>query len=230
MGRDRLALILFAGTISIQACGAGAGTAPSSSKKAVAGDLQVTCNASPTLRCTAFLDGEGDVTAQSHWAAAESFRLAMAVPFTAPSTAVDFPVPGTPRVLRPQNVYIRAEYDSPVSGFRRNIALLAYALSSDGTATPLTSIQGLAFNGPIGGTALGGVTVEIIDGEGAGKQALTSDANGSYMIEFLHLNAPFTVRASKVGYVSDVKAIPPITGGPYLLTQTSIHFSLSPAQ
>jgi hypothetical protein len=167
--------------------------------------LLVVCLTTPTLTCSASLYGEGDVTAKATWSAADSFRLALDVPVTA-SSAVAFPSPGVPTALRAQNVYIRADYTSPRWGHVRSIAPHAYALDPGGLAVPLAYLSGDVFTGGIPGNGVvGGATVEIIDGEGTGKQAVTRDDNGSYLIEFLRLNLPFTARASKSGYSTDVR-------------------------
>jgi len=61
-----------------------------------------------------------------------------------------------------------------------------------------------------GNTQPAGVTVEIIDGEDAGKRVVSREDNGFYMIEFVRLNQPFAMRASKTGYFPLVKAHPGI--------------------
>jgi hypothetical protein len=126
-----------------------------------------------------------------------------------------------PRVLRPQNVYIRADYVSPLWGSSRNIAPHAYAVETGGAAVPLAYVSG--------DTQPVGVTVEIIDGEDVGKRAVSREDNGFYMIEFVRLNQPFTMRASKTGYLPLVKAHPGIVddslGYP---SNTAVHFSLTP--
>ncbi len=191
--------------------------------------LLVVCHTTPTLTCSASLYGEGDVTAKATWSAADSFRLAMDVPVTA-SSAVVFKSPGVPTVLRAQNVYIRADYNSPRYGHLRNIAPHAYALDPGGLAVPLAYVTGVVFTGGIPGNGVvGGATVEIIDGEGTGKQDVTLDANGGYMIEFLRLDHPFTARASKPGYSSDVRQntgiVDDANGYP---SNTSLAFSIDP--
>lgn len=70
---------------------------------------------------------------------------------------------------------------------------------------------------------IGGAAVEIIEGEGQGKRALTLEANGHYMSEFLRLNVPLTVRVSKVGYTAEVK-----TQTGFLDRFPHINFNLSP--
>ena len=180
------------------------------------------------LRCTASLYGDGDVTALSQWSAAESFRVATSAPFIV-STAVDFPTPGVPRALSAADVYICADYVSPTWGRMHDIAPHAYRVAPSAPAVPLSHVSGSAYVGAIGGTTLGGVTVEIIDGEGAGRRGVTLDGNGFYMIEFLRLNSPFTARATRTGYASDVKTHPGIAddslGYP---VNRYLYFSLTP--
>jgi hypothetical protein len=202
---------------------AGCGTSPTAPSVPVGRSspppIEIDCQATPQLRCTANLFGEGDVTSGAMWSAAESMRLALDVPVTA-STAVEFPSPGVIRVVRDQNVYIRADYVSPRWGKMRNIAPHAFAVQPGGVATPLSAVSG--------DTQLAGVTVEIVDGEGLGKRA-ESLVNGFYMIEFLRLNRPFTARASKPGYRPQTKTHPGIvddaTGHP---SNAYLHFTLSP--
>jgi hypothetical protein len=224
----RFALLVLAGAAAAYACGSGSPASPTgSAKPEPPPSLQVACVDQPSLRCTAFVFGDGDVTAVSRWSAADSFRLALDVPVTA-ATTVDFPTPGAPRTLSPGNVYIRADYASPKWGLMRSIAPHAYRVAPSAAAVPLAYITGQTFVSSIGGIPLGGVSVEIVDGEGAGRRALTLEANGSYMIEFLRLNSPFTARASKPGYSSEVKSHPGIVddslGFP---SNTALHFSLT---
>jgi hypothetical protein len=221
--------MVLLGVAAGHACGTGSPASPTASPKPqTPPSLQISCVDQPSLRCTAFVFGEGDVTALSRWSAAESFRLAMDVPVTA-TTAVDFPTPGVPRSLRQDNVYVRADYTSPTWGQMRSIAPHAYRVEPSAPAVPLAYITGQTYAGSIGGALLGGVTVEIIDGERAGVRAVTLEANGFYMIEFFRLNAPFTARASKPGYSSDVKShsgmVDDSLGYP---SNTALHFSLTP--
>jgi hypothetical protein len=121
--------------------------------------------------------------------------------------------------LRPESVYIRADYVSPRWGRSRNIAPHAYAVKMSGAAVPLAYVSG--------NTQPTGVTVEIIDGD-AGKRAVSRDDNGFYMIEFVRLNQPFTMRASKAGCLPLVKAHPGIVddslGYP---SNSTVHLSLT---
>jgi hypothetical protein len=156
----------------------------------------------------------------------------MDLPVT-PSSAVVFSAPGVPTAVSARNVYIRADYTSPrwPGGFR-SIAPHAYALSPDGGATPLAYISGTVFAGPPapGSPLVGDATVAIVSGEGAGTSQVTRE-NGSYMIEFLRLGTPFTIRASKAGYSSDTREHPGIVddslGYP---SNTAIHFDIEPVR
>jgi hypothetical protein len=228
MARRRSALIVLAGAAAAYACGGGSPASPTGSPKPQGPPpLRVACVDQPWLRCTASVFGEGDVTAVSRWSAADSFRLAMDVPVTAAAT-VDFPTPGVPRALSPANVYIRADYTSPKWGRMRSIAPHAYGVAPSAAAVPLAYIDGQVFVGSIGGVPLGGAAVEIVDGEGAGRRALTLEANGSYMIEFLRLNLPFTARVSKPGYSSEVKSHPGIVDNSLRYpSNIALHFSLT---
>jgi hypothetical protein len=206
---------------ALAACG-GSPVSPSSGKPPSPPWVVVTCTASATLRCSASVYGEGDITASATWSAAEAFLPAMDVPLPS-SSAVVFPTPGLVQVLRPQNVYIRADYLSPTWGHLRSIAPHAYGLDPAEPPVPLAYLSGT--------TVPGGVTVEIIEGEDTGRKDVSREDNGFYMIEFLRLGSPFTVRASKAGYAPEVKTHPGIvdgvTGYP---TNSSLHFSLSPLQ
>jgi hypothetical protein len=63
-----------------------------------------------------------------------------------------------------------------------------------------------------------------------GNRAVTLD-NGSYFFEFLKLGAPFAARASKPGYVTDVKTHPGVVDDPTgYPSNSSLHFSLAPLQ
>lgn len=189
--------------------------------------LTVRCAVAPAFSCTANVYGEGDVTAAADWSAADTVRFAWDVPVT-PSSAVDFPSPGTPRVHREENVYIRADYVSSKWGIMRGYSPYGYAVRPGAASVPLAYLSGFARTE---GTELGGVTVEIIEGEGLGKRAVTRADNSSYMIEFLRVNAPFTVRASKPGYSSDTKVHSGIVEAPYGYPENNtLHFRLIPVQ
>lgn len=206
---------------ALTACG-GSPVVPSSPKPEWPPSLVVKCTVAVTLRCSASLYQEGDVTESATWSAAEAFSPAMDVPLPS-SSAVVFPTPGVVQVLRPQNVYVRADYLSPRWGHVRSIASHAYGLHPGRPAVPLAYLAG--------GTGPGGVTVEIIEGEDTGRKRVSRDDNGSYMIEFLRLGAPFTVRASRAGYVPEVKTHPGIVddvlGYP---SNSTVYFTLSPLQ
>ena len=109
----------------------------------------------------------------------------------------------------------------------RSIAPYAYRVAPSAPAVPLAYIAGQTFVGSIGGVTIGGVAVEIVDGEGAGSRAVTLDANGFYMIEFLRLDLPFTARASRPGYSSDLKSHPGIVDDGGFPSNRALHFSLT---
>lgn len=196
----------------LAACGSGS-TAPSGfGKQPSPPSLGVACAPGPPLACTASFAGDGDVTALASWSAADSFALAMDLPVT-PSDAVVFRAPGVPTATRAGNVYLRADYTSPHwAGYHsRNIAPHAYAMTPGGSAEPLAYLSGNVFAATPapGAPVVGGATVTIVSGEGAGRSTKTLD-NGAYWFEFVHLGRPFTIRASKDGYVSDTRDHPGI--------------------
>jgi hypothetical protein len=215
MVRRAAAILVFVGLV--WGCGESP-TTPSSSKPSFV-PLNVSCVTSPSFRCTAFRFGEGDVTARVSWSAADSSRLAMDAPVTR-SSVVDFPTPGVPRILQPGAVYIRADYLTQDSGPIRDVAPNSYLVTPGEASVPAASISGAT-------TGVGGATIEIIDGEGAGRRTVSREDNAYFTIEFLRLGAPFTIRASKDGYIPDVQTHPGIvnsaSGFP---TNTTIHFSL----
>jgi hypothetical protein len=88
----------------------------------------------------------------------------------------------------------------PQWGRMNSLALYSYAVEPSGHAEPLGDVVGFAFQAGTTET-IGSTDVEIIQGEGQGKHTVTLDANGSYMLEFLHLSKPFSIRASKKGYL-----------------------------
>jgi hypothetical protein len=83
------------------------------------------------------------------------------------------------------------------------VAPHAYALDPSGAAVPLTYQGSAVYTGGIPVPEAAGVLVtaavaEILDGEDAGKKCETGSTGGC-TFDFLHLNAPFTARASKPG-------------------------------
>ena len=207
--------------IGIAGCGSGPSGPSVPVGRGAQPPIEIDCQVTSQLQCTASVFGEGDVTSAATWSAAESMSLALDVPVTA-STAVEFPSPGVARPLRAQNVYIRADYLSPRWGRMWNVAPHAFAVQPGSATMPLSYVGGE--------TQLAGVTVEIIDGEGVGKRA-ESLVNGFYRIQFLRLNRPFTARASKPGYGPEIKTHTGIvddpTGHP---SNAYLHFTLSPVQ
>ncbi len=165
--------------------------------------MTLACVTSPALTCTATVLGPGDVTPTATWSAVESLAAAED-PAVNPSSAVVFLTPGVPTALRTANVYIRADYNSRwgTHSFRFSAP---YQLTPGGDVIPLALFPVLVLSGPCVAApcdAVGGATVEIIEGEGVGKSATTTSYGGSAVLEFLHLHLPFTVRASKSGYAS----------------------------
>jgi hypothetical protein len=188
--------------------------------------IQVRCDVNPTLACTATVLGEGDVTARAARSAADSFSAIGDQPVRS-TNAVVFRTPGVPTVTAPHEFYIRADCDAPY-GQTSDVAAHAFSLTPDGSAVPLAYVAGSVRSAAVG--ALAGATVEIVSGEGQGKTSLTIE-NGAYMIEFLRLGRPFTVRASKAGYTSETRTIPGVvddaSGYP---SNASIDFDLEPSK
>lgn len=192
------------------ACHQSTPVAPSSTPRTQPLSLKIDCVEQLTLRCSASVYAQGDATAAARWSAADSFREAADVP-QPHSSAVEFTAPGVVRVLRRQNIYIRADYTLSDSGSTiRNIAPHAYAVTPSEPPERLAYVTGFTYADSIGGRLLGGVTLDITSGEGAGIHVATREDNASYMIEFLHLNVPFTIRATKSCYSPDVRSHPGI--------------------
>jgi hypothetical protein len=157
----------------------------------------------------------------------------MSVPYTEATSAVLFHSPGTPTALRALNVYIRADYSGGACGDMHALGSFAYALSPGGDAVALSYVDFSVFAGGLPtpgrpGVYLAGAVVEVLDGVDAGQHCETV-ANGSCSLDFLHLNAPFTVRASKAGYSTDVRVHPGISvGAEGFPEHRSLSFSIDP--
>jgi hypothetical protein len=111
----------------------------------------------------------------------------------------------------------------------RGIVPHAYAVDPVLPPVRLSYLSGETFIESIGGATLGGVAIEIIDGEGMGTQVVSRDDNAFYMIEFLRLNAPFTARASKPGYSPSVRTHSGIVDDSHGYPSNNVlHFALTP--
>jgi hypothetical protein len=168
--------------------------------------LKITCITASELRCSAvYYPGGTDVTAQAQWSAADSFTLAMDTLLT-PSSAVTFKTPGVATALVAANVWIRADYVISYGAPIRNIEPHAFAVAPGRAAVPLAYLSGTVSNGGVPGSGpVGDATVEIIAGAGAGRRTTTLSSNGAYWFDFMPMNTPFTVMASKAGFNSDTR-------------------------
>jgi hypothetical protein len=151
-----------------------------------------------------------------------------------PSDAVEFSPAGLVTATRAANIYVRADYVSPVWGTRANHTVLAYAVAPGASPVLLAELMITATLGDRG--AFGdhsGIRAEIVAGEGQGRSCVTI-ANGFCGIEFLRLDRPFSVRVSRPGYKSDTQDRPGITlveaGGVSFPSGQSVFFTLSPQQ
>jgi hypothetical protein len=180
--------------------------------------LKISCAIDPlSVRCAASVFGVGDVTSQTRWWASEQFV------FPTESTDVIFFGAGLVTALQPADVYIRGEYRTAGGGTLTALAPHSYHMVPGQTPVPLAYLTGQV-NVP----GLGGATVEIVDGEGAGKRDVTRD-NGFFMIEHLRFGTPFTVRASKDGYAPEVKSNSGIIDDVYgFPSNNTINFTLAP--
>lgn len=181
--------------------------------------LRVSCTADElSVRCRATVFGVGDVTSRTRWWATESFAA------TAETSAVVFFGAGLATAVQPATVYIRGEYRNEGGGMLAGLAPHSYDMRPGGTPVALAYVSGQV-NVP----GLGGATVEIIEGEGSGKRDVTRDS-GFFMIEHLKLRAPFTIRASKQGFVPEVKTNSGIIDDVYgFPSNNTVNFTLATA-
>lgn len=138
------------------------------------------------------------MTAKAAWTAAESIREAWDLPVPV-SSAVTFPSPGVVQAVRRANIYVRADYLDQAARKTRDYTIHAYAIDPTSPPVPLAYISGSTYAAGTPPAPLGGVTVEIIDGDRMGTRAVTLD-NGAFLLEFMRLGTPFTMRASRAGY------------------------------
>lgn len=170
------------------------------------------------MRCAATVFGIGNVTSQTRWRASETLAG------TTETTAVVFFGAGLVTAVRPADIYIRGEYRNEGGGILAGVAPHSYRMTPGGAPVPLAYVSGQV-NVP----GLTGATVEIVDGEGTGKRDLTRD-NGFYMIEHMKLGAPFAIRASRQGYMPEVKANSGIIDDVYgLPANNTVNFNLASA-
>jgi hypothetical protein len=142
-----------------------------------------------------------DVTAAAKWYAS------LTNDWGTPSPAVTVSAPGVFTPVQPGTILIHVTYVTQIGTAPHTYAVdpsrpaVTLAPYLDGTVTELD-----------GTTPIGGATVEIVSaGPEYGKSATTLDTNGAFAIYDVVMNVPYTVQASKAGYVTSVQTTPPIT-------------------
>ncbi len=212
---------LIPALVALAAGCSGASSAPplKPSKPTDNAPLRVSCTPDQlSVRCTASVFGVGNVTSQTRWWATETLGA------TTDTSAVVFFGAGLATAVQPVSVYIRGEYRNEGGGTLAGLAPHSYQMTPAGTPVPLAYVSGQV-NAP----GLGGATVEIVEGEGAGKRDVTRDS-GFFMIEHLKLGAPFTIRASKAGYVPELKTNSGIIDDVYgFPANNTVNFALATA-
>jgi hypothetical protein len=158
-----------------------------------------------------------DITGVATWSVSED-------PFSAvPTTIAGVTAPGVIVPFRPGDIYIRADYFA--NGLRiSNTAQHSYAVSPTSPAVVLSVyLAGSLFE--FGGfKPIDDVLIEIIDGPDAGRSARA--INGSYLIKYVAMNVPFTVRASKAGYETLEQRHPGIVDEPTVGNPLNNHLNL----
>jgi len=159
-----------------------------------------------------------DITDVATWSVSED-------PFSAvPTTIAGVTAPGVIVPFRPGDIYIRADYFA--NSLRiSNTAQHSYAVSPTAPAVVLSVyLAGSVFEfGSF--KSIDNVLIEIIDGPDAGRTARTI-VNGSYLIKYVAMNVPFTVRASKVGYEALQQRHPGIVDEPTVGNPLNNHLNL----
>ncbi|HXB57527.1 MAG TPA: carboxypeptidase-like regulatory domain-containing protein [Vicinamibacteria bacterium] len=138
-----------------------------------------------------------------------------------PPVAV-FTSPGVVTPLRQGNIYVRAKFAGEYGSSPHS-----YAVDPSAPPVVLAPLSGQVYEDNGKYTAIPDVTVEIIDGAyNTGKRAMTL-SNGFYNIDHLRMAVPFTARASRPGYQTQVLTHPGLTddinGYP---DNNSLHFYL----
>jgi hypothetical protein len=134
-----------------------------------------------------------DVTAAVTWSASDSS-------FSDCPTSSSVAIVASPGVIRPVRRGSVSIHVCNASGHR--VALHAYAVDPAGPAVPLAPYVGGLVSEANGATPIVGAVVEIIDGGVDTGKTDTTRVNGTYFIEHIRMGMPFTVRASKPGYLS----------------------------
>jgi hypothetical protein len=141
------------------------------------------------------IGSEVSVTGQAEWWVSEE-------PFSQNPTltpVAEIPSPGVVVPRQHGAVYVNAAYSD--EGYR-GVAAAAHSFLVDPANAPIALAPYIQGNvKEPSGASIGGAVVEITDGPDAGKQDI-SRVNAAYFINHIHMSLPFTVRVSKVGYVT----------------------------
>ncbi|HUU34108.1 MAG TPA: carboxypeptidase-like regulatory domain-containing protein, partial [Vicinamibacterales bacterium] len=164
-----------------------------------AAPLEVVCSTDGPVMCTARRFGEGDLTGVVQWLASSTNTV------QEPEPSVSFPSPGVPVPSRWTQVYIGARLGSEVDA-----SSFAYEMAPGARPILLAPLVGYVYEGETGLAGLSDVKVEIIDGEGNAGLSRTTNVNGFYQMFHVRVGVPFTMRASRLGYVSALASHPGI--------------------
>jgi hypothetical protein len=173
------------------------------------------------VRCTVTLwelgRGERDVTKTATW-------LVSATPLSfTPTSLAAVMAPGVIVPRRVGDISIFVEHATS-----RTVANYSFAVGPERQAVPLAPYLMGFVSGPAAPVGIGGAKVEIVDGPDAGKSDTTRD-NGYYFINHVRMDAPFTVRVSKPGFITVLRSHPGIVAsGPTLQPQATLHVDLTP--
>ena len=157
------------------------------------------------VRCTVTMwsrgSGDADVTTLATWSVSDK-------PFSAsPATIATVSSPGVVTPIHAGDIYIRVDYVA-----MSTVAPHSYRMTPNATAVPLAPYLTGFVSEINGAMPIGGVLIEILDGDSAGKIDETR-VNGAYFINHMSMGVPFTARASKPGYAPSVQTHPGITDG-----------------
>lgn len=143
-------------------------------------------------------EGFRDVTPLATWQVSSSALLAQ------PTAVAAVEAPGLIVPHAAGNIAVSASYNGTV-----NLARHAFAVAPDRAAIALApSLLGHVLETD-GVTGIVGATVELLDGPTAGRTVITRET-GYFLYEFLPMDVPFTVRASKPGYETVTETHPGI--------------------
>ena len=194
MGASRLRLAIvgcLVATAGMAACGETptSPATPGTARNTFA-PLDVRCWLEAELLCSVHRFGEGDLTARAEWYATELIWGTTADP------AVTFPRPGVPVASRPVKLYIAARV-----GTETRASSLAYDMAPGARPIALAALVGFSYEGDTGFTVLEGVRVDLLDGDGTAGLSAVTGGGGFYTISHVRVGVPFTIRASKAGYL-----------------------------